>query len=184
AVEHDQSANLQLLWEKARQTGATRVGVVLCKNLKSFDYIHNLGAAGFQQELDASVAPIPKFVYCPDSKRQQTISDLNDWIAAYSPQVVIGDSDSVCEMLMQTGAAVPEDISFLSLRSGIGHRPSLPSHMHTSGISLCIREAGQVAANLLSMQIQNNNRGLPAVRITHLIQTNYLTGHTLRPQVR
>lgn len=105
------------------------------------------------------------------AKRRET---LEEWLAQYKPDVVIGYSCTV-EDMEKLGYRVPEDIGFASLDIDI-------EDPRISGANENDLLIGKTAVDLLVGMMQRGEMGLPSVPIRTLVDSSWFPGTTLRPQ--
>jgi len=180
AVEHDHSRSIHTLWQRARERGAKRIGALLVRDEQSFDYVNDVGSIHYEQrrqENASDAQTVPPFIFDPSQSEEAILKDFALWMRKHEPQVVIGFCDYGYELLVKAGFEAPGQVSFLSLRK-YGGLEDIEADREISGIDLNREQCGEIAASLLSMQILQNERGLPDVRITHVVETQYVEGET------
>ena len=101
-----------------------------------------------------------------DWKKRQ----FKEWLRKHSPDVVISNTDVPCQLLQELGYGVPEDIGFASL--------DVQPNAHFSGINQLGQEVGACAVDLMAIQLQNNELGLPRYARTVHIQGLWVDGET------
>jgi len=96
------------------------------------------------------------------------------WYRAHRPDVVISNLDNPLHLLQTMGLRVPEDVGYASLDLTMKDQP-------WSGIDQQAMEVGAVAVDLLVMQLQNNELGLPKSPKTVYLDGLWREGNTLLP---
>jgi LacI family transcriptional regulator len=114
-------------------------------------------------------AHVPVFI-----KEHMEAGEFVRWFERHKPDVVIGHSHDVMAWLKGAGYRNPDDYGFFALNrlltgencSGLDHRPG---------------EIGSVGVDMVVGQIYRNERGVPNVPRTVLIDANFVEGSTLAP---
>jgi len=92
------------------------------------------------------------------------------WLEKYSPEIVLSNADNPFFLLRDLGYRVPQDIGYANLDV----QPGTPY----SGIDQLAHEVGAGAVDLVAIQLQNNEMGLPNhARAVH-IQGEWVDGET------
>ena len=168
-LSNHQFRSMRLLLSKLRELGYQRPGLALPQSLD--DRVLHQWFGGFvveQQKFPGH--PIPLFLI-PDEKWNQ--SRFSHWLERHRPDIVIGHQNELLEWLSESGVRVPEDVGFAHLDC-----PALTGPL--SGIYQNGPEIGVAAADTLITMLQRNERGVPALPRTLLIEGRWAQGTTTR----
>lgn len=105
-------------------------------------------------------------------KNEINPENLELWMNQYEPDVVFGDG-SVYKLLVELGYEIPEDLGFATLDTARGPE-------HASGVDHRHEVVGREAFKLALSDINLNNKGVPELPKTVLVDSHYQTGSTLR----
>lgn len=83
-------------------------------------------------------------------------ASLLRWHRQYRPEVVIGSTPAVLDHIRRSGFLVPGDFAYADL---LLHEPGLA----TAGVRANCEKVGEIAVNMLTTQLQQNEFGLPEV---------------------
>ncbi|MBT62616.1 MAG: hypothetical protein CML13_05320 [Puniceicoccaceae bacterium] len=103
-------------------------------------------------------------------------NDLNRWIDAQRPDVVIANWLLEWDLVRKAGRRIPEDLGFVSLST----RSDQPE---VSGMLAPIQAIGSGVVDMVVAQVQRNEAGIPAIPKCVLIEGTWQEGCTLRPRV-
>ena len=186
AVQHNQSQNLHMLWAEAARRGAKRIGMILRQDQESFDYVNTISSLLYEQQQGSQdgMATIPTLKLFSNQDYTTQVSEVGKWTKLHDPQVIIGYSDAVYDLLAEAEIKSPKDVSFLSLKKGYQKADKIAEGKEISGIDLNLEKAGEIATSMLSSQILQNERDLPKTRLTHLVETSFVEGDTFRKKFR
>ena len=115
----------------------------------------------------AKINRVPVFI-----KKQIEAKKFLKWYEAHHPDVLIGHCHDAITWLEEAGYKMPGDFGFFSLNrlltgedcSGLDHRPN---------------EIGALGIDMVVGQIYRNERGIPSVPRTVLIDADYVDGSSL-----
>jgi LacI family transcriptional regulator len=162
--------SMQLIMQRLRERGYERPGLAMPK---VFDArIHHLWLAGFlvEQRLNPKFGRVPALL---PSEPDWRMANFHKWLDRARPDVVIGHHDYMVEWLEKSGRRVPEDIGFVHVDS-----PALDGPF--SGIYENGPAVGGAATDLLVAVLHRNERGIPQLSRTVLIEGSWVEGSTLR----
>jgi len=96
------------------------------------------------------------------------------WLRRYKPDVVVGHPEAAIDWMDQCGFRVPERAGFFCLNLTQAHTKNC------TGLDLQPRLLGARAVELLIVQLQRNERGIPEHASTTMIPANWVDGSTLQ----
>ncbi len=168
-IIQNQYSDYLLCWEKLRNRGYTRVGLVVNSDLADRASHQWEAAHSYAQTQSKSrLNPIP-ILRLGKSRPADTI---RNWLHRYRPQAVISRCDDFFEAAEAEGIAVPEEIAYVSLNVS-DDRPNV------SGIFQHRKTMGATAIDVLNSLLQRNHRGLNEVSIGTQIDGSWRKGDTL-----
>ncbi len=165
-VSHYHAA--QLATSELLRRGRRRIGFAM--PLSEVERSENLFKAGYWVAMaDADIAAPP--VFCPEGDKWNAAA-FRAWLRSAKPDAVLALGPQVLEWLRAEGRRVPEDVAFVDLywddeapaRAGIDHRAE---------------EIGAAAVDLVAGQMIRNERGVPAVPRTIVIDGVWKDGPTV-----
>ena len=168
AVNH-QFRSIRTALRRLRKLGYHRVGLALCASIDERVEHHYTG--GFlvdQQRLD-SEHRVPMHVV-PD--RDWTEKNFARWFAKYRPEVVVSHHEEVLEWLARLKRRVPQETGFIHL-----NLPDTSGRL--AGVYQNGPEVGAAAADFLVAMLQRNERGIPELPHTILVEGTWIDGKTL-----
>ena len=171
AVNH-QFRSMRLAMRELRKLGYKRLGLALPSSLN--ERVDRQWVASFlveQLDLDHSV---PLFV--PDDP-QWNFENFRKWFQAHKPDAVIGHEEAVYDWLKRLGAHVPDDIGF-------AHLNCADQDGQFAGIYQNGPTVGSAAVDFLIGMIQRNERGVPALPHSLLIEGTWVPGKTVRAKAK
>jgi LacI family transcriptional regulator len=166
-VSNHQFRSMRLLMGKLAQLGYRCPGLALRKSLDD-RVLHQWLGAFLVERAAASAPQLPVFIP-PDESWTQ--SRFESWLNKRRPDVVIGQDDEVLSWLLESGRTVPKDIGFAHLDC-----PAIDSEI--SGIYQNGRAIGIAAADMLVGLLHRNERGLPPLPRSSLIEGSWVQGAT------
>jgi LacI family transcriptional regulator len=167
AVNH-QFRSMRSAMRELRALGYKRLGLALPASLN--ERVDRQWVASFlveQRDLDHSV---PLFV--PDDA-QWNFESFRKWFAAQEPDAVIGHEEVVLEWLKKMGARVPDDVGFVHLNCA--DQSGTFAGIYQNGPAI-----GAVAVDFLIGMIHRNERGIPTLPHSLLVEGTWVPGKTVR----
>ncbi len=167
AVNH-QFRSMRSAMRELRTLGYKRLGLALPASLN--ERVDRQWVASFlveQRDLDHSV---PLFV--PDDA-QWNFESFRKWFAAQEPDAVIGHEEIVLEWLKKMGVRVPDDVGFVHLNCA--DQSGTFAGIYQNGPAI-----GAVAVDFLIGMIHRNERGLPVLPHSLLVEGTWVSGKTVR----
>lgn len=171
AVNH-QFRSMRSAMRELRTLGYQRLGLALPASLN--ERVDRQWVASFlveQRDLDHSV---PLFV--PDDA-QWNFESFRKWFAAQKPDAVIGHEEVVLEWLKKMGVRVPDDVGFVHLNCA--DQSGTFAGIYQNGPAI-----GAVAVDFLIGMIHRNERGLPTLPHSLLVEGTWVNGKTVRAKTR
>lgn len=150
---------------KARARGYERISLLVMDDAP----LGALWLSAIQETRGADELPLS--IYRPNRKRP---AELLSWLRQERPDCVISDTAHTLEALRSVGHTVPESVGFILL-GHIRRQPLL------SGFAKSYEAVGAAAVDLIKLQLQDNERGLPEHRKTVLLDPHWNEGATVRP---
>jgi LacI family transcriptional regulator len=171
AVNH-QFRSMRLAMRELRALGYKRLGLALPASLN--ERVDRQWVASFlveQRDLDHSV---PLFV--PDDA-QWNFESFRKWFSTQKPDVVISHEEVVLEWLRKLGEHVPDDVGFVHLNCA-------DQSGHFAGIYQNGPAIGAVAVDFLIGMIHRNERGVPRLPHSLLVEGTWVEGKTVRVKTK
>ena len=167
----NQYAHYLLCWEKLRQRGYTRVGLVVRSDFAD-RWSHQWEAAHLyaQSQMEGTLDTIP-ILNLDETDQTDTI---RSWLLRYQPQAVISRCDGFFEAAEAEGIKVPDDVGYVSLNVS-DDKPGV------SGIYQHRRTMGATAVDVLNSLLQRNQRGPLDASIGTQVNGSWRKGFSLPP---
>ena len=167
AVNH-QFRSMRLAMRELRALGYERLGLALPASLN--ERVDRQWVASFlveQLDLEHSV---PLFV--PDDA-QWNFESFRKWFKAQKPDAVISHEEVVLDWLRKMAVRVPEDVGFVHLNCA--DQSGAFAGIYQNGPAI-----GAVAVDFLIGMVHRNERGLPALPHSLLVEGTWVPGKTVR----
>ena len=173
-VTHHQTHGMELLIEHLSQKGYRRIGLAI-DHLSDTKVGHAWSSymAGYLLRIPAKER-VPIFT-TSESSREETLQKFTRWFERHQPDVLVGH-DHQLDILKGLGISIPGDVSFAHL--------SLPSKLfpHSeisfSGLDQNWTQIGAAAVDLVVAQIYRNERGIPDISKTILLEGSWVEGES------
>jgi LacI family transcriptional regulator len=164
----DQMANAQLAFQKMRERGYERIGIVTDKWA-----VRNgsLLPAGALLEEGARKSRIPVLVLDETGASPASLPALSSWLRKQAPDALFTDAPATRHLLKELGLGVPEDIGLATWNVLDGDADA--------GIDPNPWEIGSVGARTLISLINSHERGIPSIPHKILIAGRWVDGQTL-----
>ena len=147
----DYSQGMQLVWQKLREAGFTRPGLLLSS---PYDARTNFHLRGMYLALQSSSRAVEVIPPCLAERAHEDGEVIRQWISEYRPDVVLyASSPGSVRELVPSGIDFPHPFIYW-----INHDRSLP----VPGILQPESELGKVALDLVVGQIHRNEVGIPS----------------------
>jgi LacI family transcriptional regulator len=160
--------NMVTIIRKLRSLGYRRIGFVCDAVLVERTQRLPLGA--FLAEQQQLMSPSDRIT--PLVKRNLTREDFTAWFQAKKPSAIIAGDSYIYDWLKEMNVKVPKNVGFAKL--------SVYKKNEFSGISLNSPVMGKAAIDLLLELFQHNERGIPEVPCTVLVDGYWVRGKTVR----
>ncbi|MDF3129328.1 LacI family DNA-binding transcriptional regulator [Kiritimatiellaeota bacterium B1221] len=173
-VTHHQTHGMELLMEHLTGKGYRRIGLAI-DQLSDTKVGHAWSSymAGHLLRIPAKQR-VPIFM-TSESSREESLEKFTRWFERYQPDVLVGH-DNQLDLVKGLGIQVPGDVSFVHL--------SLPSKLYPnseisfSGLDQNWTQIGAAAVDLVVAQIYRNERGIPEIPKTILLEGSWVEGET------
>ncbi|QYY35011.1 LacI family DNA-binding transcriptional regulator [Ruficoccus sp. ZRK36] len=160
--------SMALLMKQLDALGYKRPGFACLRRIH--ESVDRAWAAAFEMYRPGagSRADIPLYIY-----EEESLPAFEHWVRTYKPDVIVAHSDNIMHYLKEMQLRVPEDIGVaMAARHGVSS--------DCSGIDENNNTVGRVVVNVVVEMIHNNERGIPQVPITTLVEGFWVNGSTLR----
>jgi LacI family transcriptional regulator len=166
-VANHQIHTLLLAARQMRRLGNNRLGVVMLEATdERSDYNWTAGLGILQKHLPTS-RHIP--MYTP---REWNFDHFADWFQKHRPDAVLGMCEHLVEWMTKLGLRVPRDVQIAALDLSQASTP------RTSGVDQRHYLVGAVSVDMLLGQMYLNERGVPPVPRTVLVEGQWVDGPT------
>ena len=168
-VTNDVFAAARLAWNEVVSRGYTRIGAAMFRHepVAEDDFARHGGSLAMQGALIPKRKRLPILVDCLPTDRQTFLA----WFEKHRPDVVISFVSRVYDWLVGAGYKVPEDVAFACL--------NVWPHERYSGVEIADVELAEAAIDFLVAQIHRNERGIPRLQQSLMIEPRWLEGTTL-----
>lgn len=171
-IIQNQFDDLLLCWEKLRERGYTRVGLVVMSDLA--DRCHHQWEAAHNYAI-SQIEPTPEPIPILKLGESSQTNFIRHWLRKHKPQAVISRCDQFFEAAKQENLRIPEDIGYVSLNISDDRRG-------TSGINQNRNVMGSIAIDALNGLLLRNQRGEQTVATGTLVDGTWHEGDTLPPR--
>ncbi len=172
AVNHQQT--LMTAIQKTREYGYRRPGLVMGRDwprLVNYDWEI---AYGWEQQKLPLAQRIPPFLYEHEAVEAHC-AGVEDWYAAYRPDVILAPNAIYAEICTRTGRKAPDEIGFVDCFL------DQPDSRYAGVVHAC-GAIGQLAVDFLSGMLINHRHGVPDQPTNTLIDSAWQDGPTLVPR--
>ncbi len=169
-VMSDGNYNLLLALKILRRQRYRRIGICLTEEVDQFtQHVLRSTAHHFVSTLPKTDRIPPLFFaeWEPLGERQ-----LTTWIRSHRPEVIVGSSSSLLDLVKATGVRVPQDV-------GIVHLSLDDDLLDWAGVHSDKREVGATAAEWVISLVQNHRFGVPKSGLTTSVRGSWRFGRTL-----
>jgi LacI family transcriptional regulator len=180
---------IRLAMRRAMDAGYRRIAFVMDQGWD--ETVDHHWCAGFfweQQRLDPAdrIEPylIPGLIWEEqnlDSRGRQSpllaphFAGLRNWLLAERPDVIISKDQFVLPVLAELGWQVPRDVAFVDLFQD-------DETGKIAGVRQNHATVGALAVETVAAQIQHNQRGIPEIPTTSLVEGTWIDGASLPPK--
>ncbi|RRJ98860.1 LacI family transcriptional regulator [Opitutaceae bacterium TAV3] len=178
-VTNHQAYSSILALRELRARGFRRIGFLISCDLdersrRSFlsGFLSEQMTLPKEEQIPVQVCPAPKLRY-------EDIDELRPWFRRHHPDALISHYAELPELLAENGLSVPRDIALARL--SVGHDPS-QVYNRSSGIDQNEYEIGRTAVDTLASMLYHNERGVPSMPRTILIDGFWRDGETVIPR--
>jgi DNA-binding LacI/PurR family transcriptional regulator len=161
---------MRLAMRELRKLGYKRLGLALPTSLN--ERVDRQWVASFLVEQLQFEQSVPLLVI---DDAQWNYDTFRKWFEAHKPDAVIGHEEVVLEWLRKLGARVPEDVGFANLNCA-------DQAGQFAGIFQNGPSVGGVAVDFLIGMIHRNERGVPSLPHSILVEGTWVPGKTVRSE--
>lgn len=168
-VTDDVFAATRLVWSEVVARGYRKIGAAMFRHdpVAEDDYARHGGSLTQQEALVPKRRRIPILTDCDPLDRKRFMQ----WFERYRPEVVISFISRAGDWLVDAGYRVPEDVAFACLNV----RPQDPY----TGVLIPDPDLATTAVDFLIAQIHQNQRGIPRVQQSLMLEPQWREGRTL-----
>ena len=167
AVNH-QYRSMRLAMRELRKLGYGRLGLALPASLN--ERVDRQWVASFLVEQLGFDQSVPLFVV---DDPEWKIENFRKWFEKHQPDVVISHEEVVLDWMKRLGIRVPGDVGFALLNCA--DQSGKVSGIYQNGPAI-----GAVAVDFLIAMIQRNERGVPGLPHSILVEGTWVEGQTVR----
>ena len=171
AVNH-QFRSIRTALRRLRKLGYHKIGLALRSSIDERVEHHYTGAFLVDQQRIRVSQRVPMHVV-PD--RNWNEKSFAKWFLKHRPEVVVSHHEEVLDWLGRLKVRVPTDAGFIHLNC-----PDPSGRL--AGIYQNGPEVGAAAADFLVAMLQRNERGIPELPHTILVEGTWIDGKTLLPR--
>lgn len=168
-VTDDVFAATRLTWNQVLTRGYKRIGAAMFRHdpIAEDDFTRHGASFAQQEALIPKSRRIPILVDCDPFDRDTFMR----WFERHRPEVVVSFISRACEWLVDAGYRVPEDVAFACLNVRRGER--------YTGVLIPDPDLATTAVDFLISQIHQNQRGVPKVQQSLMLEPQWTEGDTL-----
>lgn len=171
SVSNDQAQAVRLAFEKLLALGYKRIGLAVGRaDEDSTDFRHSLGYV-VAQEVQDKLERIPALFFPYNANAEDVEGLLGRWVRRHRVDAVLCNWWTMCDRLAAAGLRVPADVAgvCLCLHEEQGS---------LSGVVPDLRTIGAKAASVLTMQMREGSKGVPAFASNIYVQGTWHQGET------
>ena len=169
-ITSDQVANTALAFEKMRERGYRRIGLVEDHKDRRYGRLFKAGFLLAESEMKTQ-STIPVFSLRQEQAAETNIPAFTRWFATEKPDALLSDTDKAKKLLSLCGCRVPEQIGLAET--------SVLDGQSDAGIYQNPEEIGRVALLVLQSLIHDNDRGIPPLHREILVKGSWVDGQDL-----
>lgn len=173
AVNH-QFRSIRLALRRLRKHGYGKIGLAIQSSIDERVEHHYTGGFLADQQRLPSRQRVPLHVVSP---REWNEKSFAKWFTRHRPEVVVSHHEEVLEWLERLNVRVPEETGYVHLNC-----PDPSGRL--AGIYQNGPEVGAAAADSLVAMLQRNERGIPDLAHTILVEGTWIDGKTLLPRIQ
>ena len=168
AVNH-QFRSIRTALRRLRKLGYQKIGLALRASIEERVEHHYSGGFLVDQQRITSAQRVPMHVV---ADRDWTEKNFAKWFSKFRPEVVVSHHEEVLEWLARMKVRVPQETGFVHL-----NLPDISGRL--AGIYQNGPEVGAAAADFLVAMLHRNERGIPELPHTILVEGTWINGKTL-----
>jgi LacI family transcriptional regulator len=177
SVHHFHAVSLCL--ERLHALGYRRIGMAIqestntrCRRMFVGGYFAGMHALGCTYKMNPFVPP----------DREFTRENFRAWLDREKPDAVMGLQFVVRDWLEELGFRIPEDIGYAHL--DLPPKDELAAARKDAGIDQQLDRVGAAIIDLLTAQINRNERGIPCYPKISMVESRWIDGPTVCRQKR
>jgi DNA-binding LacI/PurR family transcriptional regulator len=167
----DHYGNMDMLLNRIRNLGYSRIGLMIAKDLDIFlNHLSSSRFLAFQQT--ERIPKIPMFM--PASRENYEAASFREWVDKYRPEIAITTCQTIFRdhFFEEAGLVIPDDLAIV--KANINR-----TRKYLSGISEESTEVGATAVHTLAQLLFQNQRGLPAKPMSVLVPGKWVEAGTV-----
>jgi DNA-binding LacI/PurR family transcriptional regulator len=168
AVNH-QFRSISTALRRLRKLGYQKIGLALRSSIDERVEHHYSGGFLVNQQRIVPAHRVPMHVV---AERDWTEKNFSKWFLKHRPEVVVSHHEEVLEWLARLKVRVPHDAGFIHL-----NLPDTSGRL--AGIYQNGPDVGAAAADFLVAMLHRNERGIPELPHTILVEGTWIDGKTL-----
>ncbi|MBC2606772.1 LacI family DNA-binding transcriptional regulator [Pelagicoccus albus] len=182
-VSNDQCGSVRLAFQKALESGAKRIGLVMHRGWDMS--VDRMWTAGFLVEqylveekdrLPVCYFPAaePREVWENETEVEVKIDTarFKEWYEKWKPEVIIGNRVFIADAMKELGLEAPRDFGLIDLFL-------YEKNGKDAGIVQNHRFVGATAINMLASRLMRNDLGLPTYGRTSFVEADWTDGESL-----
>ncbi len=168
-VTDDVFAATRLTWNEVISRGYRRIGAAMFQHnpVAEDDFTRHGASFALQAALVPKHRRIPILVDCDPFDRDRFMA----WFERHRPEVVLSFISRACGWLVDAGYRVPEDVAFACL--------NVRRKENYTGVLIADPDLATTAVDFLVAQIHQNQRGIPRVQQSLMLEPQWNEGRTL-----
>ena len=172
AVNH-QFRSMALAMRQLRKLGYRRIGFAMSASFDSRVDHQWSGSFVVEQRRSPASDQVPLHIV---EDKNWTAKNFAAWFCKHQPDVIISQQTEVLDWLREMGKRVPEDVGFV-------HTNCQDKSGEFAGIYQNGKVVGEVAVDFLVGMVQRNERGVPELAHSVLVDGTWVDGKTVRKQI-
>ena len=169
-IANHQFRSMRLAMRQLRRMGYGRIGLAMPASLDARIGHQWMGAFLMEQRRHPVKERIP---VCLLEDREWNEANFREWFLRHKPDVIVSQQVKIIEWLQSLGRNVPKDVGFAHLNC-----PDASGRF--AGVYQNSVVIGRAAVDFLVSMIQRNERGVPALAHTLLVEGSWVDGVTVR----
>ncbi|EIP97930.1 transcriptional regulator [Opitutaceae bacterium TAV1] len=178
-ITNYQAYSSMLALRELRKRGFRRIGFLISHDLDERSRRSFLTGFLSEQMTLPEAERVPAQVHPAKALRREDFDELRPWFRRHRPDALISHYAELPTLFRENGVRVPEDLALVRL--SVRTNPD-ESYNRSAGINQNEYEIGRTAVDTLASMLYHNERGVPAVPRTILIDGFWQDGETMIPR--